>query len=217
MKKFKRTLAAVVGIALLAQPVLADCAAPKLASEALLCQADQIRARRAGTVIGGALAGALIGNLLTQGGGGDKTRATVAGALAGGLAGYWLSVSNEIKAKKASDAARASEVKSRAVRDAKAQKTQAAALKSELKVALLRSPSTNEDAKKREEHLASIAKAAQLGAQNAQDSGNGYTNVAADLGSSYDARPGFASTAASYQDIKAKACAGMTRPGNYCS
>lgn len=213
----KRFFVALLGLSLLAEPALANCAAPKLASEALLCQADAIRARRVSTVVGGALAGALIGNLLTHGGNGDKTRATVAGAMAGGLAGYWLSVSNEIKAQKASESARKSEVKARAAREAKSQKAGASALKAELKTALLRSPSTNEDAKKREEHLAQIAKAAKLGAQQANDSGNGYTQVAADMGTSYDARPAFHGTAASYEETRAKACAGMAHPGNYCS
>lgn len=195
----------------------ASCSAPKLESEALLCQANAIKQRRVQTVVAGAVVGALIGNLLTNPGGGDKTRATIEGAMAGGLAGYWLSVQNEIEKTKASDAARKTEVKARAAAEAKRQKASASKLNSELKLALLRSPSTAEDPKKREEQLAQIAKAANLGAQQAKDSGEGYTQVSQQMNTPVDARPMFTPTASSFAQTKAKACSQMQHPGSYCS
>ncbi len=210
----------ILGLSLHSGPAFAgylNCAAPKVESEALLCQANAIRQRRVGTVIGGAVAGAILGNLLAQSNGGDRTGATVAGAMAGGLAGYWLSVQNEIQANKASDAARKTEVKARAYTEAKRQKTSASNLNSELKLALLRSPSTAQDPKKREAQLAQIAQAANLGVQQAQDSGQGYTQVAAQMNTPVDARPLFAPAASSFQQTRIKACSQMQSPGSYCS
>jgi hypothetical protein len=211
---------AVLGAALLATPVHADtlnCAAPRLESEALLCQANVIRQRRVGTVVLGAAVGALLGNLVAKNSGGDRTAATVTGAMAGGLAGYWLSVQNEIEKTKASAAARKTEVKVRAAAEARRQKTSASHLSSELKVALLRSPSSANDPKKREAELAQIAKAANLGVQQAQDSGNGYTQVSQQMNTPVDARPMFAPTAASFKQTRDKACSQMQNPGSYCS
>ncbi len=214
------TMSLAIGVALVAGPVSSEtlnCKAPRVESEALLCQAEVIKKRRVQTVVAGAVVGALLGNLLAKGNGGDRTAATAAGALAGGLTGYWLSVENEIKATKASDKARKSEIQARASAEAKRQKTSASHLNDELKVALLRSPSAADDPKKREAQLAQIAKAANLGAQQAQDSGQGYTQVAQHLDAPVDARPMFAPAASSFQSTKAKACSQMQHPGSYCS
>ena len=214
------TLALAIGGSLAAGPMAAgtlNCQAPRLESEALLCQADVIKKRRVQTVVAGAVVGALLGNLLAKNSGGDRTTATALGAVAGGLTGYWLSVENEIKANKASDKARQSEIKARAAAEAKRQKTSASHLNDELKVALLRSPSAADDPKKREAQLAQIAKAANLGAQQAQDSGQGYTQVSQHLNTPVDARPMFAPAASSFQSTKAKACGQMQHPGSYCS
>ena len=194
-----------------------NCAAPKLESEALLCQANVIRQRRAGTVAAGAIVGALLGNLMAQNSGGDRTTGTIAGALAGGLAGYWLSVQNEIEKTKASNAARLTEVRARAAAEARRQKASASNLNHELKLALLRSPSTAADPKKREAQLAQIAQAAQLGAQQAQDSGTGYTQVSQQMNTPVDARPMFAPTAASFTQTRNQACSQMQHPGSFCS
>ncbi len=48
-----------------------NCTQPPLESVRLLCKANEIKARRVQTVIGGALAGALLGNLLAQQNGGN--------------------------------------------------------------------------------------------------------------------------------------------------
>lgn len=216
---FSWVVTLAVGLSL-AGPVSAtvlNCAKPKVESEALLCQANAIRQRRAGTVAMGAIAGALLGNLLAQNTGGDRTAGTVAGAMAGGLAGYWLSVQNEIEATKASASARKTEVKARASVEARRQKTSASNLNKELKLALLRSPSTADDPKKREAQLAQIAQAAKLGAQQAQDSGTGYTQVSQQMNTPVDARPMFASTAASFQQTRNQACSQMQHPGSICS
>jgi hypothetical protein len=181
-----------------------NCAAPRVESEALMCQANVIRQRRVQTVVAG-------------GSGGDRTGATVAGAMAGGLAGYWLSVSNEIKANNASDSARKNEVRARASAEARRQRTSASNLNAELKLALLRSPSTAQDPKKREAQLAQIAQAANLGVQQAQDSGQGYTKVSQQLNTPVDAQPMFAPAASSFQQTRNKACSQMQRPGSYCS
>ena len=216
---FSWVVTLVIGLSL-AGPVsatLLNCAKPKFESEALLCQANAIRQRRAGTVAMGAIAGALLGNLLAQNSGGDRTAGTVAGAMAGGLAGYWLSVQNEIEAIKASASARKIEVKARASMEARRQKTSASNLNKELKLALLRSPSTADDPKKREAQLAQIAQAAKLGAQQAQDSGTGYTQVSQQMNTPVDARPMFAATAASFQQTRNQACSQMQHPGSICS
>lgn len=220
MRKFRNWFGGLaVGLTLVGGPAAAttlNCSAPRLESEALLCQANVIRQRRVETVVAGALVGALLGNLLAQGNGGDRTGATVAGAMAGGLAGYWLSVQNEIKANKASDSARKAEVRARASAEAHRQRTSASNLNAELKLALLRSPSTAQDPKKREAQLAQIAQAANLGVQQAQDSGQGYTQVSQQLNTPVDARPLFAPTASSFQQTRVKACSQMQNPGNYC-
>ena len=194
-----------------------NCAAPRVESEALMCQANVIRQRRVQTVVAGAVVGALLGNLRAGGSGGDRTGATVAGAMAGGLAGYWLSISNEIKANNASDSARKNEVRARASAEARRQRTSASNLNAELKLALLRSPSTAQDPKKREAQLAQIAQAANLGVQQAQDSGQGYTKVSQQLNTPVDAQPMFAPAASSFQQTRNKACSQMQRPGSYCS
>ena len=220
MRKLSFWIVTLVLALWMVEPIAAatlNCAAPKLESEALLCQASAIRQRRAGTVAIGAIAGALIGNLLAQNSGGDRTTATVAGAMAGGLAGYWLSVQNEIEKTKASDSARLSEVRARASAEAKRQKASASNLNKELKLALLRSPSSADDPKKREAQLAQIAQAAQLGVQQAQDSGTGYTQVSQQMNTPVDARPMFAPTAASFQQTRNNACSQMQHPGSYCS
>lgn len=214
------TLALGLGVSLLAGPGFAgalNCKAPRVESEALLCQAEVIKKRRVQTVLAGAVVGALLGNLLAKNSGADRSAAMAAGALAGGLSGYWLSVENEIKKTQASDKARQNEVKVRAVAEAKRQKTSASNLNKELKVALLRSPSAADDPKKREAELAQIAKAANLGAQQAQDSGQGYTQVSQRLNAPVDARPMFAPAASSFQSTKEKACGQMQHPGSYCS
>ena len=211
-------IAATIGLSMVvpAQATALNCAAPKYESEVLLCQASLIRQRRAGTVAAGAIIGALVGNLLAQNSGGDRTTGTIAGALAGGLAGYWLSVQNEIEKTKASDSARKSEVTARASAEARRQKTSASNLNKELKLALLRSPSTASDPKKREAQLAQIAQAANLGVQQAQDSGTGYTQVSQQMNTPVDARPMFASTAASFQNTRNQACSQMQHPGSFC-
>lgn len=214
------TLPMAIGVCLVAGPLSAEalnCSAPRLESEALLCQANVIKQRRTQTVIAGAVVGALLGNLLAKSSGGNRTSATAMGALAGGLTGYWLSVENEITKTKASDKARRSEVQARAAAEVKRQKTSASHLNEELKVALLRSPSAADDPKRREAQLAQIAKAANLGAQQAQDSGQGYTQVAQQMNTPVDARPMFAPAATSFQNTKVKACSQMQHPGSYCS
>lgn len=218
---FRNTVCGMaLGLALVGDPGAAgtlNCSAPRLESEALLCQANVIRQRRVQTVVAGAVMGALLGNLMAQGNGGDRTAATVAGAMAGGLAGYWLSVQNEIAKTKASDSARRTEVRNRAAVEAKRQRASASNLNAELKLALLRSPSTAQDPKKREAQLAQIAQAANLGVQQAQDSGQGYTQVSQQLNTPVDARPMFAPAASSFQQTRDKACSQMQHPGSYCS
>lgn len=220
VSKRRWVLPLILGASLLAAPVQADtmnCAAPRLESEALLCQANVIRQRRVGTVVLGAAVGAVFGSLLAKNNGGNRTSAALTGAMAGGLAGYWLSVQNEIEKNKASAAARKTEVKVRAAAEAKRQRTSATHLSSELRVALLRSPSSANDPKKREAELAQIAKAANLGVQQAQDSGNGYTQVSQQMNTPVDARPMFTPTAASFKQTRDKACSQMQHPGSYCS
>lgn len=205
----------------LAVPALADttlnCAKPPLESVRLLCQASAIKARRVQTVIGGAVVGALLGNLMAGVNGYNRTNATIAGAAAGGLGGYWLSVQNEIASKNASQTAQSAELKTRAAADAKSQKKSAASLKGELKTVLLRSPGTAADEQKRQAAIAQIAQAADLGAKQAQDSGQGYTAVGNQLGTPVDAKPMFASTASDFSATKNDACARLTHPGSYCS
>ena len=205
----------------LADPALAktaiNCAKPTLESVRLLCKANDIKARRVQTTMGAAVVGALLGNILAQQGGGNRTNATVAGVVAGGLTGYWLSVQNEIAAQNASQSARATEVKARATADAKAQRTSATNLHAELKTVLLRSPSAGEDPKRHQEELAQIAQAADVGMRQAQQSGQGYTAVGQGLGTPVDGKGMFASSANDFYKTRTDACAQMTQPGSYCS
>jgi outer membrane lipoprotein SlyB len=191
-----------------------NCTNPELESVRLLCKANEIKARRVQTVVGGALAGALIGNLLAKQNGGNTDQATIAGALAGGLSGYWLSVQNEIAAKSASATARAAEVKARAAAEVKRQKASAVNLRAELKTVMLRS---SDDPKKREAALAQIAQAANLGIRQAQDSAKGYTQVGAGLGANVNGNSMFASTATDFNRTRVEACSQLSRPGSYCS
>ncbi len=205
----------------LASPVFANtainCAKPTAESVRLLCKANDIKARRVQTTVGAAVVGALLGNILAQQSGGNRTNATVAGAVAGGLTGYWLSVQNEISAKNASQSARAAELKTKAATDAKAQRTSASNLHTELKTVLLRSPGAGEDPKRHQEQLAQIAQAADLGMRQAQESGQGYTAVGQGLGTPVDGKGMFAASANDFYKTRTDACAQMTRPGSYCS
>ena len=205
----------------LADPALAktavNCAKPTLESVRLLCKANEIKARRVQTTVGAAVVGAVLGNLLAQQNGGNRTNATVAGAVAGGLTGYWLNVQNEIAAKNASQSARAGELKAKAAADAKAQRASATKLHAELKTVLLRSPGAGEDPKRRQEQLAQIAQAADVGMRQAQESGQGYTAVGQGLGTPVDGKGMFASSANDFYKTRTDACAQMTRPGSYCS
>ena len=149
--------------------------------------------------------------------GGSRTDATIAGAAAGGLAGYWLSVQNEIAKKTASQTAQAAELKARAVADAAVQKKSEASLKGALKTVLLRSPGTAADEQKRQAAITQIAQAADLEAKQASDSGQGYTAVGQQLGTPVDARPMCATTASDLGRTKQDACAKLTHPGSFCS
>jgi outer membrane lipoprotein SlyB len=215
----RKTLVLCLGllVAGAGDPALANqtlnCANPTLESVRLLCKANEIKARRVQTVVGGALAGALIGNLLAKQNGGNADQATIAGALAGGLTGYWLSVQNEIAAKTASQSARAAEVKARAAAEVRRQKASAVNLRAELKTVLLRS---SDDPKKREAALAQIAQAANLGVRQAQDSAKGYTQVGAGLGTQVNGNNMFAATATDFNRTRVEACAQLARPGAYC-
>ncbi len=190
-----------------------NCTNPTLESVRLLCKANEIKARRVQTVVGGALAGALLGNLLAKQNGGNADQATIAGALAGGLTGYWLSMQNEIKAKNASASAQAAEVKARAAAEVKRQRASATTLRAELKTVLLRS---SDDPKKREAALAQIAQAANLGVRQAQDSAQGYTQVGAGLGTNVNGNSMFANTATDFNRTRMDACSQLARPGSYC-
>ena len=194
-----------------------NCAKPTLESERLLCQASAIKARRVQTTIGAAVLGALLGNLTAQQSGGNRTTGTVAGAVAGGLTGYWLNLQNEIAAKNASQTARAAEIKARASSEAKRQRTSATNLHAELKTVLLRSPSAGEDPARHQEELAQIAQAADIGLRQAQQSAQGYTSVGQGLGTPLDGNSLFAPSTNDFYKTKNDACAQLTRPGSYCS
>lgn len=194
-----------------------NCAKPAKESERLLCQAEQIKARRVGSAVGGAVVGAVLGNLLAKATGGDRSQGTVAGAVAGGLTGYWMNLQNEIKARHASQAAQAAELKALAAKDAKRQKTSAVQLKAELKTVLLRSPGASEDAKRRQEEIAQIAAAADLGQRQAAQSAQGYAAVGNGIGAPLNGNSLFAATANDFGQTRRAACAQLTRKGSVCS
>ncbi len=200
----------------LASPALSgtlNCTKPALESVRLLCKANEIKARRVQTVVGGAIAGALIGKLLGQQNGGNDDQAVIAGAIAGGLTGYWMNLQNEIAAKSASQKARAAEIKAHAAAEAKRQRASAANLRTELKTVLLRS---SDDPKKREAAIAQVAQAAALGLRQAQDSAKGYTKVGDGLGAPVNGNSVFASTATDFNTTRVNACAELAQPGAYC-
>ena len=189
-----------------------NCTNPTLESVRLLCKANEIKARRVQTVVGGALAGALIGKILNKSGNDDQ--AMIAGAIAGGLTGYWMNLQNEIAAKAASQKARAAEIKAHAAAEAKRQRASATNLRSELKTVLLRS---SDDPKKREAAIAQVAQAAALGVQQAQDSAKGYTKVGEGLGAPVNGNAVFASSANDFNKTRIDACSQLAHPGSYCS
>ncbi len=191
-----------------------NCTNPTVESVRLLCKANEIKARRVQTVVGGALAGALLGNLLAKQNGGNTDQATLLGAVAGGLSGYWLSVRNEISANNASQTARAAELRARVAAEAKRQRTSATNLHTELRTVLLRS---GDDPKKREAAIAQVAQAANLGLRQAQDSAQGYTRVGEGLGTPVNGNSTFATAVNSFYSTRNEACAQMSRPGSYCS
>lgn len=203
-----------LGLAVPATAGALDCANPTLESVRLLCQANEIKARRVQTVVGGAVAGAIIGKLLSQNNSGNDDQAVIAGAIAGGLTGYWLNLQNEIAAKNASAKARAAEVKARAAAEAKRQRASAANLRTELKTVLLRS---SDDPKRREAAIAQVAQAAALGLQQAQDSAKGYTRVGEGLGTPVNGNSVFAASANDFNKTRLEACSQLARPGSYCS
>ena len=206
MRKTKFILAALLTLGL-TTPALSgtlNCTNPTLESVRLLCKANEIKARRVQTVVGGAIAGAVIGKLLNRGGNDDQ--AMIAGAIAGGLTGYWLNLQNEIAAKNASQ-------KARAAAEAKRQRASAASLRTELKTVLLRS---SDDPKKREAAIAQVAQAAALGVQEAQNSAKGYTRVGEGLGAPVNGSSVFAASASDYNKTRLEACSQMARPGTYC-
>ena len=191
-----------------------NCGRPALESVRLLCKANEIKARRVQTVVGGAIAGALIGKLLAQGNSGNDDQAVIAGAIAGGLTGYWMNLQNEIAAKNASQKARAAEIKAHAASEAKRQRASAANLKTELKTVLLRS---SDDPKKREAAIAQVAQAAALGVRQAQDSAKGYSKVGEGLGAPVDGNNLFAASANDFNRTRVEACSQLAQPGSYCS
>lgn len=203
-----------------AQPAMAgpavNCTNPTKESVRLLCKANEIRARRVQTVIGGALAGALLGNLLAKQNGTNASRAATIGAIAGGLTGYWLNVQNEIKAKSASQTARAAELKAMAAAEAKRQRTSATNLHAELKTVLLRSPSASDDPSKHQIEIAQIARAADVGLRQAQNSAQGFTKVGDGLGAPLNGNNLFASTATDFSRTRTEACSQLTRPESFC-
>ena len=214
MRKLTFVLAGILSLGLAFPAVSAnlDCAKPTLESVRLLCKAKEIKARRVQTVVGGAVAGALIGKLLNKDGNADQ--AMIAGAIAGGLTGYWINLQNEIAATSASQKARAAELKARATTEVKRQRASASNLRTELKTVLLRS---SDDPKKREAAIAQVAQAAALGVQQAQDSAKGYSSVGQGLGVPVNGNSLFASTANDFNTTRLNACAQMSRPGSYCS
>ncbi len=217
MRKFRLILIGLLFVVMQASYATAagiNCANPTKESERLLCKANEIKARRVQTVVGGALAGALLGNLLAKKNGGDPGKAALLGAVAGGLTGYWMNMQNEIAATSASQKARAAEVKARAAVEAKQQRASAKNLHTELKTVLLRS---SDDPKKREAAIAQIAQAATLGLQQAQATGQGYTKVGEGLGAPVDANSLFASTATDFNRTRTEACSQLSQPGSYCS
>ena len=191
-----------------------NCANATVESVRLLCKANEIKARRVQTVVGGALAGALLGNLLAKQNGGNTDQATLLGAVAGGVTGYWLSIQNEIAANNASQSARAAELKARVAAESKRQRTSATNLHTELRTVLLRS---GDDPKKREAAIAQVAQAANLGLRQAQDSAQGYTRVGDGLGTPINGNSTFAPAANSFYGTRNEARAQMARPGSYCS
>ena len=214
MRKINLILSALLCLGL-ASPAFAgtlNCTKPTLESVRLLCKANEIKARRVQTVVGGAIAGALIGKILNKNGNDDQ--AMIAGAIAGGLTGYWMNLQNEIAAKAASQKARAAEIKAHAAAEAKRQRASATNLRTELKTVLLRS---SDDPKKREAAIAQVAQAAALGVQQAQDSAKGYTKVGEGLGAPVNGNSVFASTANDFNKTRIDACSQLAHPGSYCS
>jgi outer membrane lipoprotein SlyB len=212
-----KILIAALCVLVLSGPAMANglnCAKPPLESVRLLCKANEIKARRVQTVVGSAIAGALLGNLLAKKNGGNVDQATIAGALAGGLTGYWLNLQNEIAAKNASQKARAAEIKTRAATEARSQRASAANLHTELRTVLLRS---SDDPKKREAAIAQVAQAAALGVQQAQDSAKGYTSVGEGLGTPVNGNSVFAQSANDFNRTRVEACSQLARPGAYCA
>lgn len=213
MRKMNLILSALLCLGL-ASPAFSgtlNCTKPTLESVRLLCKANEIKARRVQTVVGGAIAGALIGKILNKNGNDDQ--AMIAGAIAGGLTGYWMNLQNEIAAKAASQKARAAEIKAHAAAEAKRQRASAANLRTELKTVLLRS---SDDPKKREAAIAQVAQAAALGLRQAQDSAKGYTKVGDGLGAPVNGNSVFASTATDFNTTRVNACAELAQPGAYC-
>ena len=194
-----------------------SCTNPTLESVRLLCKANEIKSRRVQTALGGALVGALLGNILAQQSGGSRTDATIAGAVAGGLTGYWLNLQNEIAAKNASQSARAAEVKAQASAEAKRQRVSATNLHTELRTVLLKSPAVSTDPIKREAQIAQIAAAANVGVAQAQQSAQGYTKVGDGLGTPVNGNSLFASTANDFGKTRQEACAQLTRPIPSCA
>ena len=189
-----------------------NCTQPTRESERLLCEANQIRARRVQTVVAGALMGAILGNLIAKQNGTNTDQAMINGAIAGGLTGYWLNLQNEIAAKAASQQARASELRVQVNAEVRRQRTSATNLHAELKQVMLRS---SDDPKRRQEELAQIAQAANLGIQQAQDSGQGYTKVGEGLGTPVNGDGYFASTATDFNRTRTEACSKLTSPSNF--
>ena len=160
------TLLLLQGVEAAAAPKI-NCAKPAKESERLLCQAEQIKARRVGSAVGGAVVGAVLGNLLAKA--------------------------------------------------AKRQKTSAVQLKAELKTVLLRSPGASEDAKRRQEEIAQIAAAADLGQRQAAQSAQGYAAVGNGIGAPLNGNSLFAATANDFGRTRQAACAQLTRKGSVCS
>ena len=214
MRKINLILSALLCMGLSAPAIAGtlNCTNPTLESVRLLCKANEIKARRVQTVVGGAIAGALIGKILNKNGNDDQ--AMIAGAIAGGLTGYWMNLQNEIAAKAASQKARAAEIKAHAAAEAKRQRASATNLRTELKTVLLRS---SDDPKKREAAIAQVAQAAALGVQQAQDSAKGYTKVGEGLGAPMNGNSVFASSANDFNKTRIDACSQLAHPGSYCS
>ena len=191
--------------------VSASCEAPQRESERLLCRADVVQQQRWQASTGGLVVGAIVGGLVAQAVGEDARRGAAIGGGLGALAGYWGSVAEQRKLERMSKSEARRELAALEAAERRRLEESAARLSREFEQAW-----DTADPAERDARLDRVARAAQVGQQDAQNQRDGINGLADRMG--LDGRPGdgMAQPFTMMSRLKEKSCDAMFQTNQYC-